>query len=83
MVILNFLTGEPHGSNDGRRSDRASYTVARPRLTRPDTRPSVADGWAGVEMRVFSLFNSMVTDGWTDQPTDGRTKPLKELRVRN
>ena len=49
------------------------------RKTRPDTRPSVADGWAGAEMRVFPLFDSMVTDG----PTDGRTKPLIELRVRN
>ena len=35
--------------------------------TRPDTRPSVADGWAGAEMRIFSLFDSMVTDG----PTKG------------
>ena len=49
--------------------------------TRPDTRPPVADGWAGAEMRVFPLFNSSVTDGPTDQrtdrptdgPTDGRT----------
>ena len=57
------------------------------RRTRPDTRPSVADGWAGAEMRVFPLFNSSVTDQPTDrptnQPTDGRTKPLIELRVRN
>ena len=56
-------------------------------VTRPDTRPSVADGWAGAEMRVFPLFDSMVTDGPTDRPTDrptdGRTKPLIELRVRN
>ena len=37
--------------------------------TRPDTRPSVADGWAGAEIRVFPLFNSSVTD----QPTDRRT----------
>ena len=57
-------------------------------LTRPDTRPiPVADGWAGAEMRVFPLFNSMTPDGPTDGPTDGRTdgrtKPLIELRVRN
>ena len=51
--------------------------------TRPDTRPSVADGWAGAEMRVLPLFDSMVTDGRTDQRTDRRTKPLIELRVRN
>ena len=50
-------------------------------ITRPDTRPiPVADGWAGAEMRVFTLF-----DSWsrTNGPTDGRTKPLIELRVRN
>ena len=45
--------------------------------TRPDTRPSVADGWAGAEMRVFPLFDLMVTDGpmdrRTDRPTDLRT----------
>ena len=38
------------------------------KITRPDTRPSVADGWAGAEMRIFTLF-----DSWsrTDRPTDG------------
>ena len=41
--------------------------------TRPDTRPPVADGWAGAEMRVFPLFNSSVTDRRTDGPTNGRT----------
>ena len=51
--------------------------------TRPDTRPSVVDGWAGAEMRVFSLFDSMVTDGPIDEPTYGRIKPLIELRVTN
>ena len=45
--------------------------------TRPDTRPPVADGWAGAEMRVFALFDSCSpTDQRTDQRTDGRTKPL-------
>ena len=38
--------------------------------TRPDTRPPVADGWAGAEMRVFTLFDSC---SLTDRPTDGRT----------
>ena len=38
--------------------------------TRPDTRPiPVADAWAGAEMRVFPLFDSITTD----QPTDRRT----------
>ena len=48
-------------------------------LTRSDTRPPVADGWAGAEMCVFPLFNSSVTD----RPTNGRTKPLIDLRVCN
>ena len=52
--------------------------------TRPDTRPiPVADGWAGEEMRVFPLFDSSVTDRPTNQPTDGRTKPLIESLVRD
>ena len=51
--------------------------------TRPDTRPSVADGWAGAEMRVFPLFDSIITDRQTDGRMDGRTKPLIDLDVRN
>ena len=47
--------------------------------TRPDTQPLVADGWAGAVMRVFPLFDSIITEG----RTNGRTKPLTELRVRN
>ena len=43
----------------------------------------VADGWAGAEMRVSTLSNSIITDGPTDGRTNGRTKPLIELRVRN
>ena len=67
--------------------------------TRPDTRPSVADGWAGASnlnphhkspthmhkkhlKRSFPHFSTRV-HGPTDQPTDGRTKPLIELCVRN
>ena len=52
--------------------------------TRSDIRPPVADGLAGVEKRVFPLFDSIIMDQRTDaQPTDGWTKPLIELRVRN
>ena len=41
------------------------------RKTRPDTRPiPVADGWAGAEMRVFTLSNSITTDGRMDQRTN-------------
>ena len=58
--------------------------ATKARETRPDTRPPVADGWAGAEMRVFTLSDSCSsTDRPTDRPTDGRTKPLIELRVRN
>ena len=41
---------------------------------RPDTRPiPVADGWAGTEMRVFTLLDSCSqTDGRTDGRTDGQ-----------
>ena len=38
--------------------------------TRPDTRSPVADGRAGAEMRVFTLFDSIITDQRTDGPTD-------------
>ena len=53
-------------------------TKAMIERTRPDTRPPVADGWAGAETCVFTLFDSIITNG----RTDGRTKPLIELRVR-
>ena len=50
------------------------------RRTRPDTRPiPVADGWAGAEMCVFTLSNSITTDGPTDGRTDGRTKPQLKI----
>ena len=40
-------------------------------VTRPDTRPiPVADRWAGAEMRVFTLSNSITM---TDRETNGRT----------
>ena len=53
--------------------------------TRPDTRPSVAHGWAGAVMlknryrkktgdRRTDRPTDRPTDGRTDRPTDGRTK---------
>ena len=39
-----------------------------------------ADGWAGAEMRVFTLFDSW---SWMDGPPDGRSEALIDLRVRN
>ena len=42
--------------------------------TRLDIRPPVADGWAGAEMRLLPLFDSITsTDQPTDRPTDGPT----------
>ena len=32
------------------------------RGTRPDTRPSVADGWAGAEMQLFATKNVLERD---------------------
>ena len=44
--------------------------VSAPNLTRPDTRPiPVADGWAGAEMFVFTIFNSMGPDQRMHGPT--------------
>ena len=51
-------------------SAKRSPSVRMKMKTRPDRRPSVADGWAGAELSVFPLFNSMVTDGRTDGRTD-------------
>ena len=67
-------------TNDFHEATTATPTTT---ITRPDTWPPVADGWAGAEMSVFPLFNSSVTDRRTNQPTDGRTKSLIELRVLN
>ena len=51
-------------------------------VTRPDTRPiPVADGWAGAEMRVFTLSNSITTDGPTDGRTNGRTDQRTDGRT--
>ena len=71
---------------------QARSPTPRSIITRPDTRPPVADEWAGAEMqlsaiknvlkRLFYLFSTRA-DGRTDQRTDKRTKPLIELRVRN
>ena len=67
------------------KQNRQKKMRRRKEKTRPDTRPiPVADGWAGAEMRVLPLFDSCSpTDRRTDGPTDGRTKALIELRVRN
>ena len=43
-------------------------TLSKEEKTRPDTRPSVADGWAGA----FSHFSTRGY-GPTNQRTDGRT----------
>ena len=58
--------------------DRRDY-----KETRPDTRPSVADGRAGAEMRVFPLFDSMVTDGRTDKASYRVACPQLKRAARN
>ena len=48
--------------------------MKRRKQTRPDTRQSVADGWAGADMRVFPLFDLCPrTNQPTNQPTIQRT----------
>ena len=50
---------------------RSSNAKTARNLKRPDTRPKpVADGWAGAEIRVFTLSNSIITDQQTDRLTD-------------
>jgi len=80
-LLIMLQRAAPLLGRDGGMSE--GFGRRRRKGTRPDTQPPVADGWAGAEMRVFPLFNSSMTDGPTDQQTDGRTKPLIELRVRN
>ena len=41
--------------------------------TRLDTRPPVADGWAGADMRIFPLFDSITSTDWpTNQLMDSQ-----------
>ena len=67
------LGGPGRAPEVGEKRRRKKKKKEKREKTRPDTRPSVADGWAGAEMRVFPLFDSMVTDGPTNGRTDGRT----------
>ena len=61
--------------------DIAGNRLACTRLTRPDTRPPVADGWAGVEMRIFPLFISSMTDRRTNQPNNQPTNQPTNRRT--
>ena len=53
--------------------DEAKQLKVKYERTRPDTRPSVADGWAEAEVRVFPIFDWIITDQRTDRRTDRRT----------
>ena len=54
---------------------------AKDKATRPDTRPPVADGWAGAEMCVFPLFDSCLrTDGRTDKASYRVACPQLKIR---
>ena len=55
--------------------------VLRCTLTRTDTRPSVACGWA--EAVLLKNLYENVTDGPTGRRTDRRTHPLKESLARD
>jgi len=57
----------------------------RSRRTRPDTRPiPVADGWAGAEMRVFTLFDSCSrTNGRTDKGSYRVACPQLKILIKN
>ena len=55
---------------ENRLCPKFSFNLCRGRKTRPDTRPSVADGWAGAEMLVFSLFDLIITDRRIDRWMD-------------
>ena len=48
--------------------------------TRPDTGPSVADGWAGAEIRVFTLSNLIATDQRTDKTSYRVACPQLKIR---
>ena len=64
-----------------RLTDKGSSRVASPSLNKAGYMAiPVPDGWAGAEIRVFTLFDSCSRP---DGPTDGPTKALIELRVRN
>ena len=81
---LEFVFGQSWRTN--RWTDKSFYRVVCPQLrrgkrkgkkfkkkirkTRPGTRPIVVDGWAGVEMRVVKLSNSIIMDGLTDYRMD-------------
>ena len=54
-------------SQFGEITDCVVMKVGQWQKKRPDTRPPVADGWAGAEMRVFRLFDLCSP---TDRPTD-------------
>ena len=53
--------------------EKFSWTKTFCGQTRPDTWPTVADRWAGAEMRVFTLSNLIIKDQRTDGPMDQRT----------
>ena len=65
-------TDQPTDRPTDQPTDMTSYRSARTHLkTRPDTRLiPVADGWAGAEMHVFALSNSITS---TDRRTERRT----------
>ena len=69
--LHSFLAGKQDKVGKEKLSSQADILSE---IARPHTRPiPVVDGWAGAEMRVFTLSNSITTDQPTNQPTDRRT----------
>ena len=68
------MTGEKKKRMERRKKRTHIRKIIERKQTRPDTRPiSVADGWAGAEMRVFELSQLDHPYGPTDRRTDGQS----------
>ena len=74
-----YVKKSKKGTN--RRTNQRTNKVCMQLKTRPDTRPSVADGWAGAEMQLSTTKNVLKRSflhfltrvhGPTDQPTNQR-----------
>ena len=72
--LVSFLSKILASSRFTNTKTQAYECTKKKQETRPDTRPSVAHGWAGAEMPVFPLFDLCLrTDGRTDGGTDGQS----------
>ena len=77
---LNMIDGQTDGPIDGR-TDKASSQLKKNKAGYTANTSCGRVGRGGNAR--FHTFRLVFTDGRTDRPTDGRTKALLELRVRN